>query len=270
MKFRHTIVALAAVSLGAFGCASNPPAQQPTTTGATQGYNENGTNQPGQDQNGVGVQGNIGGGVNAGENGVGAEGNAGGSAHAGGSGVQGSMQGNANIGGTEQGSQAQGQMGQGQFTTDGQIAAFADAVNKAEVDQAKLALRKAKDAQVKAFAQEMANQHGQLLNTEKRMLSAQNITPEPNATVNQLESQAQSGLSTLSSKTGNDFDKAYIDLQVQEHQQVLNSLDNDILPAARNATFKQELQTMRNHVQMHLQRAQAIQQRLQGGGTSNP
>lgn len=269
MMFRHTIVALAAVSLGAFGCASNPPAQQPTTTGATQGYNDN-TNQPGTDQNGVSAQGNLGGGVNAGENGVGAQGSAGGSVNAGGSGVQGSMQGNANIGGTEQGSQTQGQMGQGQFTTDGQIAAFADAVNKGEVDQAKLAVRKAKDAQVKAFAQEMITQHGQLLNSDKRMLSAQNITPEPNAAVNQLESQAQSSLSSLSSKTGSDFDKAYIDLQVQEHQQVLNTLDNEILPAARNATFKQDLQTMRNHVQMHLQRAQAIQSRLQGGGTGNP
>ncbi|HEY1959300.1 MAG TPA: DUF4142 domain-containing protein [Polyangiaceae bacterium] len=247
MKFRHVCgVALAAVTLGAFGCSQNPPAQQPTTTGATAPYDNSGNtgnvstgNNNAVDQNGT-PQGNM---NNTTPNG--------------------SMQPQGQL---DQNPAPQGNVG-GSFTSDGQIVGFVDAVNKAEIEQAHVALQKAKDPQVKAYAQMMINQHGQAQQNMHRSLSS--ITPETTPQVSQLESDAQSKLSNLQQKTGSDFDRAYIDLQIQEHQQVLNTLDNQLLSAAHDSQLKQQLTGLRPELQHHLERAQAIQSHL-GGGSTNP
>jgi len=244
MKVRTSIVAIAAAALGAFACASNPPAQEPTTTGA---------NAPQTQEN-----------APANEN----------------------MQNEQNNGATpeqeqqpqqqqQQNTQQQGapgttgangmtpqQANQYMFTTDGQIAGFMDAVDKAEVKQARLALQRAKDPQVKALAQYMLTQHGQMDRSQQHLLSAQHITAESTPASTQLESDSASNLTSLESKSGTDFDKAYIDLQVKEHQQVLGMLDNSMIPAAHNADFKQQLMNEKPKLEEHLRRAQALQQKL--------
>jgi len=253
MKFRHVCgVALAAVTLGAFGCSQNPPAQQPSTTGATQSSpSDNNIGNTGNMQQGTGsVDQN---GPSAGNEGQ----------------VQGQGSMNTTGGSVEgQGQAAQGQTGSASFTSDGQIVGFLDAVNKAEIDQAHVALQKAKDPQVKAYAQMMITQHGQAQQNMKRSIGS-SITAETTPQVTQLQSDAQSKLSDLQQKSGADFDRAYIDLQVQEHQQVINTLDSQLLNAARDSQLKQQLTALKPELQHHLQRAQAIQTHL-GGGSNNP
>ncbi len=268
MMFRNVCGVALAVTLGAFGCSQNPPAQQPTTTGATSPYESNAGNtsagQNGAEQNGV--HGEMNGNAGVGVGGTGADVNGGGGVGVGENGASiGSDQQNGQSG-SMQGGQMQGQ---NTFQNDGEIAAYLQAVNKGEEEQARLAVQKAKDPQVKAFAQFLLMHHQQLQQNEQRMLSSQNVTPQAGQATNQLQNQAQQELSSLQSKSGRDFDQAYIDAQVQEHQMVLNALDSEMIPAAQNSQFKQELTNVRSKLQTHLQRAQALQQRLNGNG-SNP
>ena len=252
MTFRNVCgVALAAVTLGAFGCSQNPPAQQPSTTGATTSSAYDNTGSTGNMS-----QGTTG---NTEQTGPSTQGQGQGTMNSTGASVEGqgqSMQGQSN-----------GQVGSGSFSSDGQIVGFVDAVNKAEIDQAHVALQKAKDPQVKAYAQMMINQHGQAQQQMQRSLGS-NITAETTPQVTQLQNDAQSKLSELQQKSGADFDRAYIDLQIQEHQQVINTLDGQLLPAARDSQLKQQLTALKPELQHHLQRAQAIQTHL--GGGSNP
>jgi putative membrane protein len=146
--------------------------------------------------------------------------------------------------------------------TDSQIAAITDAANKGEIDQAKLALHKAKDPQVKAFAQMMIDHHGTEQKKEQQLCSTLNLQPETTQTSTQLQTDSQNAISSLTSQTGADFDKAYIDLQVKEHRDVLDSIDNKLIPNAKNAQLKQALEAFRPKVQEHLQKAQEIQQKL--------
>ena len=146
--------------------------------------------------------------------------------------------------------------------TDAQIAAITDAANKGEIEQAKLALHKAKDPQVKQFAQMMVDQHGAEQKKEQQLASSLNLQPETTQTSTQLQTDSQNAISSLSSQTGADFDKAYIDLQVKEHKEVLDTLDNKLIPNAKNAQLKSTLEAFRPHVQEHLQKAQEIQQKL--------
>lgn len=252
MTFRNLCgVALAAATLGAFGCASNPPAQEPSTTGATSAPQDNGSPNTMSGNTSSGSMQNGQQPTQSGDNGQGATNQ-----------DQNGAQGPSSNGAM------QGQMqGANTFTNDAEIAAFTDAVNKAEIQQARLAVQRAKDPQVKAFAQEMINQHSQFATSQKHMMSTMNVTPQATAPTTALESQAQSDLSTLTSKTGSDFDKAYIDLQVQEHQAVLTKLTSELIPAAHSSQFKSELTNLQPKLQHHLERAEAIQKHL---GGANP
>jgi putative membrane protein len=154
------------------------------------------------------------------------------------------------------------QGGMGMALSDPQIVAIADAANKGEVDEAKLAVKKAKDPQVKQFAQMMLTDHGDALNKTKQLSSQLNITPETTQTSTQLQTDSQNAISSLSGQSGADFDKAYIDLQVKDHQQVLNDLDTKLIPSAHNADLKKQLTDLRPKIAEHLQKAQQIQQKL--------
>ncbi len=176
--------------------------------------------------------------------------------------------GNVNPSGEQQ-TQQQGtsQMGQsnqmqqqnmGMQLSDAQIVAIADAAHKGEVEQAKLAVRKAKDAQVKQFAQMMATDHEGAMNKTKQL----NISPETTQTSTQLQTDSQNAIQSLNGQTGTDFDKAYMDLQVKEHQQVLNDLDQKLIPNAKNAELKKQLTDLRTKIAEHLQKAEQIQQKL--------
>ena len=145
---------------------------------------------------------------------------------------------------------------------DAQIAAITDAANKGEIEQAKLALHKAKDPQVKQFAQMMIDHHGAEQKKEQQLCSTLNVQPETTQTSTQLQTDSQNAISSLSSQTGADFDKAYIDLQVKEHKEVLDSIDNKLIPNAKNAQLKSALEAFRPKIQEHLQKAQEIQQKL--------
>ncbi len=146
--------------------------------------------------------------------------------------------------------------------TDAQIAAITDAANKGEIEQAKLALRKAKDPQVKLYAQMMIDHHGSEQKKEQALCTSLSLQPETTQMSTQLQTDSQSAISSLSSQSGADFDKAYIDLQVKEHKDVLDAIDNKLVPNAKNAQLKQALTDFRPKVQEHMQKAMEIQQKL--------
>lgn len=146
--------------------------------------------------------------------------------------------------------------------TDPQIAAITDAANSGEVDQAKLALIKTTDAKVKQFAQMMVSHHSDAKSQQGQLLSKIKVTPEANATSDALTKSGSEALEQLKAKTGAEFDRAYVDLQVKEHRDVLTLLDEKILPAVANADFKKALTGVRGKVAMHLTAAETLQQGL--------
>ncbi|MFN7117887.1 MAG: DUF4142 domain-containing protein [Saprospiraceae bacterium] len=77
--------------------------------------------------------------------------------------------------------------------------------------------------------------------------------------VRNLQEKGANMLSTLTPLTGKDFERAYMDAMVRDHQEALNMLDNQLIPAAQNEALRNHLTETRQHVSMHLERARAIQ-----------
>lgn len=147
--------------------------------------------------------------------------------------------------------------------TDPQIAHIAVKSNDIDIDRGKDAEGKATNAEVKAFAKKMIDEHGAVNKQAADLAGKLNLTPEDNPTSQQMQTQADQVKSELSSKSGAEYDKAYIASEVAFHQQVLDALDNVLIPNAQNAELKALLEKVRPVVDGHLKMAQQIQAKLQ-------
>lgn len=143
--------------------------------------------------------------------------------------------------------------------SDGEVAAVSAAINSGEVQQGQLAQSRATDAEVRAFADMMVNDHSRVITDQEQLLQRIGVAPMANALSQQVTAEGMSTLQSLMSRTGADFDRAYIDAQVAMHTRALTLLDDRLIPSARNAEFRTFLQTVRASVQQHLTRARQIQ-----------
>lgn len=146
--------------------------------------------------------------------------------------------------------------------TDAQIAGVMNAANDAEVQQARIAQQKAKHPRVKKFAAMMISDHGNARKKQQALLDKSGMMPSSSNLMTQLNNDAQSTTQSLQSATAVDFDLAYMDAQITAHQQLLDALDRDLIPAAQSSELKTLLEAVRPKIAEHLKQAQEIRQLL--------
>lgn len=143
--------------------------------------------------------------------------------------------------------------------TEAQMAKLSELVNTAEVDQGKLAQRRAKAPAVKRFAEMMVNHHNLALREQVKLVKKLNLSPADSATAATLRADGQKTLETLKSANAADFDAAYLKSQVDGHQKVLDLLDTQLLPSAKTPEVADALRKGRAAVETHLSEARALQ-----------
>jgi putative membrane protein len=146
--------------------------------------------------------------------------------------------------------------------TDAQIVKITDTVNTGEVEQAKLAKQRAKNPAVKQFASQMVTQHTSAKQQGLTLSKQIKLEPQQSAVSDELHSKGSSTLSELKAIDAASFDRTYMDSQVQQHQEVLDQLDNHLIPEATDSRLKAELQKARTMVEAHLNKAKQIQDDL--------
>ena len=153
-------------------------------------------------------------------------------------------------------------MTMGTTYSDSDIAAIVTNANQGEIEQGQTASSKANSDDVRAFARMMVTDHTNALNQAQSLLSRTNITASDNDISRGLQSGSSQTVSALNTYSGTDFDRQYINSQVDVHQWLLNTLDSTLIPAAHNRQFRDFLKTQRTAVAMHLDRAKQIQNNL--------
>ncbi len=134
-------------------------------------------------------------------------------------------------------------------------------LNKSEVEQSKIALKKAHHHRVKAYAAKMNRAHSMGLKETMRVSQQTGIKPVMNITSQNLQNQNNLQLAGLNLLSGNAFDKAYIDNQVTDHQAALTQIDED-MKLSTNPKLTKLLKDTRHHVVRHLEAAKKIQKAL--------
>lgn len=143
------------------------------------------------------------------------------------------------------------------------VVSYAVAANDGEIALGKLGEKKATNPQVKAFAREMVTDHTAMLNATKKLGTKLNVTPDTTSgDAHDLAGHANDEMNDLNGKArGADWDKAYMDDMVNDHQTVLGKLQ-DAAKANTDSSVTKALADATAKVQAHLTKAQAIQAKL--------
>lgn len=146
--------------------------------------------------------------------------------------------------------------------TDPQIADIVVAANQVDIEAGELAQSKSENPKVEEFAGRMITDHAGVNQAATELVTRLGVTPEPSPTSQQLRQGGEQNLSELRTKSGTEFDRAYMDHEVAYHQTVLDALDNTLIPNAQNAELRALLEQTRPAFDAHLEHAREVQASL--------
>jgi putative membrane protein len=145
--------------------------------------------------------------------------------------------------------------------SDPNIVYILDQANAVDSARGRLAETKGTSADVKSFGRLMVGEHHMLRLQGQQLAKKLNVTPQAPAG-DQSEAQAKTQLDSLNSMPkGKAWDKAYMDYEVNFHEQVLQTATK-ALDAAQNQELKDLIKKAAPVIQKHLDRAKQIQQKL--------
>ena len=148
--------------------------------------------------------------------------------------------------------------------TNDHIFGFAHNANNGEIALGKLASTKATNSQVKAFGSQMVKDHQAMMKDAHALMSKVNATVD--STWDDAKDLAGDGTEKLKELTdkekGADWDKNYIESQVDMHQRVLDKL-TDAAKSSTDTSITNALTKTTAKVQEHLTKAQSIKAGLQ-------
>jgi putative membrane protein len=149
--------------------------------------------------------------------------------------------------------------------TDGEIAAVVHALNQGEIRQAELALQKSRNPEVIATAQTIITDHRDMDRQTMALAGVANIQPQENELSRSLRKQSQEMDKKLSELSGSEFDRAYLEGQAKMHKQAIDTVQNDLLPAAQDPRVRRLLTAAVPKLESHQQEAVASLEDLPRG-----
>jgi putative membrane protein len=145
--------------------------------------------------------------------------------------------------------------------TDANIFALLDEANAADSAAGAVAATKGTAAAVRDFGKRMMRDHHQLRTQGEALAKKLKVTPAAPSD-DPLAPAAQKEMDTLNSTAkGKDFDRAYIDAEVDAHKAVLD-VATKAAAQTQTAELKNLIQKAAPVIQGHLDRAEAIQKTL--------
>ncbi|NIX75137.1 DUF4142 domain-containing protein [Microvirga sp. c23x22] len=146
--------------------------------------------------------------------------------------------------------------------TDPQIAHTAYTAGQIDIRAAEQALKKSKNKDVRAFAQDMVRDHTAVNKKALALVKKLHVTPENNDTSKALVKKADQERANLAKLSGPAFDKAYAANEVAYHKTVNSALSDTLIPSASNSELKDLLSTGLKVFQGHEQHAEQLAGKL--------
>jgi putative membrane protein len=146
--------------------------------------------------------------------------------------------------------------------TDAEIAHIVVTANQIDIDAGKLAQGKTKNSDVKSLAKTMVTDHSAVNKQAAALAKKLSLTPKENDTSKSLMSGAKENTTKLKTLKGKEFDQEYVSHEVTYHQQVLDAIDQTLIPTAKNEELKALITQVRPAIAAHLEHAKGIQSKL--------
>jgi putative membrane protein len=145
---------------------------------------------------------------------------------------------------------------------DAQIAHIAYTAGLADIANAEQAMKKSKNKEVRAFAQNMLTDHKAVNDKALALVKKLKVTPQDNDTSKAIAKGQADERAKLAKFSGKAFDKAYVDNEIAYHKTVNGALQSTLIPSASNAELKSLLETGLKIFQGHQQHAEHVASEL--------
>jgi putative membrane protein len=142
-----------------------------------------------------------------------------------------------------------------------QLAACLLTKNKGEVELGKYASGRAKDRDVREFAERMAKDHQQVVDKLQQIVGSQEPNDQRSQIAREIDEQCLASLKKeLSSKSDHEFDACYIGSQIAGHMQMAATLK--VISDHASGKLSEVVNDARPTVDEHLSRAKKLMEQL--------
>lgn len=133
------------------------------------------------------------------------------------------------------------------------------AVDKHEIAAAEQAKEKGVEGEVMEFANMLQEDHQANLDKTQALAESEGVQIATTGPVADMQQHGEQELQRLSSMDGEAYADAWVDAMVQGHTMALDTIDNQLLPAATDPEVQAHLNATRAAVAGHLDRAKELQ-----------
>jgi putative membrane protein len=138
----------------------------------------------------------------------------------------------------------------------GEILHVLHVINEGEIQQARLALRKSDNPQVQQTARMLVEDHTASNQRIAAVANASGARMEESPLSRGVQAQASEIRDQLAELSGREFDRAYLQNQVELHEVALDTVRSQLLPNAEDPQVKQLLTAAAPHLEQHLREAE--------------
>ena len=141
------------------------------------------------------------------------------------------------------------------------IVSVLDTIDVSEIEAAQLAKEKASSPAVRSFAANLVTEHTETMQKNLQLAKQMRINPEKPQLASAVESTHRKTMEELRKKSGQDFDRAFIDYQVAMHEQAVKLVE-DTAKSTDDLRLKQRLAQTRPDLINHLSAARQLQRQI--------
>ena len=144
---------------------------------------------------------------------------------------------------------------------DATIVAIFDNANTADIETGKLAAERGHSKEVRQFGAMLARDHDMVRQQGRDLANKLGVTPTPPAGDKSLQDQA-AVIRRLSALKGAEFDRAFLQREIQFHKDVIAAIKTTLLPAIKNEELKALVVKVATAFEAHLQMAENLGKQL--------
>jgi putative membrane protein len=146
--------------------------------------------------------------------------------------------------------------------SDGQIVRITETMQNAEISEARVVASRANDARVKQFAEQLLEDNKALKAQHQDLAKSTQITPAESSLSADLRVKSSQELTSVELARPEDFDQEFIENQVEQGSEMLQIMNERLIPDATSPKLKAELTRSRAVIERQLDEARDIKRSL--------
>jgi putative membrane protein len=147
------------------------------------------------------------------------------------------------------------------FLSDANIVSIMNSADRSNIEGGRLAEKHGTGPEVQAFGRQMITDHSAMLEKNKRLSERFTIEPLSSALNKEVIENHAAALDALKRKSGKEFDRTYINHEIERHER-LSKLVDKAATTTNHVALKELLRQAEPTLQQHLESARRIKQLL--------